>query len=72
MNHAATPDQILSDKAEKSRKYHLRLQAYDEAIRALEAGPARYTLAEFNYRLNGLQHDRAALVAQWEREQTQC
>jgi hypothetical protein len=72
MNHAATPDQILSAKAEKSRRYHLRLQAYDEAIRALEEGPARYTVAEFNYRMTGLQHDRATLVAEWEKEQAQC
>ena len=67
MNHAATPNQQLSQQAERSRIYHVHLADLDAAIRELEANPARYTLAEFDDLLRGLLAERARRVAEWER-----
>ena len=54
---------------ELSRIYHCRLADLVAAILALEAAPARYTVAEYNAIWRGLTAQRARLVAEWKKQE---
>lgn len=58
MNHTLTQDQQQKINAEKSRRLHDLLASYDTDLRALEAEPTRYTVAEYNLRFQAIQRNR--------------
>jgi hypothetical protein len=66
MNHSLTTQQVLQQRAEISRRYHLMLINLDEQMRDLEAAPP--PIAELHLRKTAIEQHRAEIVAEWEHE----
>lgn len=59
-------EQLMQLDTEKSRRLHDLLVGYDADLRALEAEPTRYTLADYNRRFQAIQRNREQTIKEIE------